>query len=215
LAVALLAVALVVTLAGAFFAPVAVVDLVAVAAFAEDFAAAALLAVTFAGPLVAAALAVLVAFLAVAAVVDATLRAAAFAGAVAAAAVRAAAFTGAVAAAATDPAAARPVAGANFGRLLGFLTYDLNDVPARNRGALARGMRTEVPVCGLRPVRAARSTRSNVPKPVIETFPPRTTSRTMVSRTASRASLAALRLPSRFSSSLTRSALFTVDHSNS
>ena len=85
---------------------------------------------------------------------------------------------------------------------LGFLTYDLKDVPARNRGAFDLGMRTEVPVWGFRPVRAARSTRSNVPKPVIETSPPRTTSRTMVSSTASRASLAALRLPSRFSSLL-------------
>ena len=84
-------------------------------------------------------------------------------------------------------------------------------MPARKRGAFDLGMRTEVPVWGFRPVRAARSTLSNVPKPVIETFPPRTTSRTMVSSTASRASLAALRLPSRFSSSLTRSALFTVD----
>ena len=71
-------------------------------------------------------------------------------------------------------------------------------------------MRTEVPVCGLRPVRAARSTRSNVPKPVIATLPPFTTSRTIVSSTVSSASLAALRLPSFFSSSLTRSALFTV-----
>ena len=107
------------------------------------------------------------------------------------------------------------MAGAFFGSVLGFLTYDLNEVPARKRGAFDFGMRTEVPVCGLRPVRAARSTRSNVPNPVIETFPPRTTSRTMVSSTASRASLAALRLPSRFSSSLTRSALFTWTHSKS
>ncbi len=107
------------------------------------------------------------------------------------------------------PAGARPVAGADFGRLLGFLTKALKAVPGRKRGALLLAMRTEVPVCGLRPVRAARSARSKVPKPVMATFPPRTTSRTTESSTVSSASLAALRLPRVFSSSLMRSALFT------
>ena len=94
-------------------------------AFAVDFADA-LVAEAFAGALravdVAAALVVLAALRAVDAVVAATAFAAAFAGRAAAAAVRAAAFTGAVAMAAAVPAAARPVAGADLGRLLGFLT---------------------------------------------------------------------------------------------
>ncbi len=86
----------------------------------------------------------------------------------------------------------------------------MKEVPGRKRGALDFGMRTDVPVCGLRPVRAARSTRSKVPNPVMATLPPFTTSRTIVSSTVSSASLAAMRLPPLFSTSQTRSAVLTV-----
>ena len=61
----------------------------------------------------------------------------------------------------------------------------------------------------MRPVRAARSARSNVPNPVMPTFPPLATSRMMLSKTASRASEASLRLPSLTSRAAISSALFT------
>ena len=107
------------------------------------------------------------------------------------------------------PAAARPATAA-LGSERGFLTTSLNAEPARNLGDHGLLDLTEAPVRGLRPVRAARAACSKVPKPVMATLPPLATSRMITSTTAVRASLAALRLPSRDSSSLISSALFTA-----
>lgn len=80
---------------------------------------------------------------------------------------------------------------------------------ALKRGTDVFGIFTGSPVCGLRPVRAARAAFSKVPNPVIATLPPLLTSRTMASSTASSASVAALRLPRLASIDLMSSALFT------
>ncbi|MGL4743608.1 MAG: hypothetical protein ACRCXL_04375, partial [Dermatophilaceae bacterium] len=58
--------------------------------------------------------------------------------------------TGAAAVDPPTPAGARPVAGADRGRLVGLRTHPLNEVPGRNRGALALRIRTDSPVRGLR-----------------------------------------------------------------
>ena len=107
------------------------------------------------------------------------------------------------------PAAARAPATAALGSERGFFTTSLNAEPARNLGTTVFLIFTLAPVRGLRPVRAARAACSNVPKPVMATLPPLATSRMITSTTAVSASLAALRLPRRLSSSLISSALFT------
>ena len=107
------------------------------------------------------------------------------------------------------PAAARVPARAALGSLRGLATTSLKALPARNRGTCVLLIFTASPVRGLRPVRAARAAFSNVPNPVIATFPPLATSRMTTSTTASSASVAALRLPSRSSSARITSALFT------
>ena len=204
----------------AFFAAVVVVFLAAVAvrlAVVVVFLAAAVLvflagaaarvvaAAFFAGAAFlagAAFFAAVVVFLAAAVLVVAAAR-------LAGAAFLAVAPAAALAAVVAVPAAARAPATAALGSFLGLATTSLKPAPARNFGTLVLRMRTVSPVRGLRPVRAARADFSKVPKPVMATLPPLATSRMITSTTWERASLAALRLPSRFSSSLTSSALFT------
>ncbi len=97
----------------------------------------------------------------------------------------------------TDPAAPDAAALAAFGSFRGSATTVLKPDPARNFGTAVFFTFTVAPVAGLRAVRAARSMRSNEPKPVRATFSPLATARWMFSSTASTASCAALRPPSR------------------
>ncbi len=57
-----------------------------------------------------------------------------------------------------------------FGTFLAPETYAFRSDPARNRGTAVALARLRSPVRGLRTIRADRGTRSNTPKPVIETF---------------------------------------------
>ena len=122
-------------------------------------------------------------------------------------------FAAAPAAAATAadavPAEARVAADPVLASFFWPETMSLKLVPARNFGMRVFLILTVSPVLGLRPVRAARFARSNVPKPVMPTLPPLATSRMTMSRTASRASEATLRLPSLASRAPISSALFT------
>gem|GEM_PF-5898868 len=52
------------------------------------------------------------------------------------------------------------------------LTASFSALPARKPGTLPAGMVNSLPVCGLRPVRAARSRTENVPKPTSATSSP-------------------------------------------
>src|SRR5690606_20009916 len=63
-------------------------------------------------------------------------------------------------------------------------TRSLSLEPALNAGALLAAIWSSAPVCGLRPVRAARSRTSKVPKPGNETLLPLASSAPMASRTA-------------------------------
>ena len=52
-----------------------------------------------------------------------------------------------------------------------YRTASLNALPALKAGTLAAAILTSSPVCGLRPTRALRWRRSNVPKPVLSPVP--------------------------------------------
>ena len=52
------------------------------------------------------------------------------------------------------------------------LTASLKSLPALKAGAFAAAISISAPVCGLRPLRAARSRTSKVPKPTKATFSP-------------------------------------------
>ena len=96
------------------------------------------------------------------------------------------------------------------GTFLAPLTMSLNPWPGRNFGMEVFFSFTAAPVVGLRAVRAARSTFSKTPKPVMPTFSPLATARVMASTTASTASLAALRSPSFWLTTSISSVLFTT-----
>src|SRR4051794_27562616 len=111
---------------------------------------------------------------------------------------------------AVDLAAALVAASATLPSLTAPLTTPLNCEPGRNFGTDVFFTLTASPVRGLRPVRAARSTFSKTPKPVMATFSPWATARWMVSSTASTA-LSAVRFstPSLVRIASMSSALFT------
>src|SRR4051794_32563303 len=89
-------------------------------------------------------------------------------------------------------------------------TEALRSVPGRNRTIEVGGASLRSPVRGLRTVRAGRSTFSNTPNPVTETFSPVAIVAVMVSTTAFRARPASLLLPPKWvDSSLINCALFT------
>lgn len=90
------------------------------------------------------------------------------------------------------------------------LTTSLKFVPARKAGTLVFLTFTLSPVRGLRAVRAARARFSNTPKPVMLTFSPLWTVRTMTSVSSSTALEAVFLSPRRSASASTSSALFTV-----
>ena len=75
------------------------------------------------------------------------------------------------------------------------LTTSLKAWPGRNFGTAVLPTFTVWPVAGLRAVRAARSTFSKTPKPLIATRSPAATARVMASTTASTALLAAFLSP--------------------
>lgn len=103
------------------------------------------------------------------------------------------------------------VLAAAFGSFFEPSTKDFSSVPGRNFGTDVFLTRTRAPVAGLRAVRAARSTFSKAPKPVMTTFSPLTTLRVMTSSTDSSACCALFLLPSNlFDSSPTNCALFTL-----
>src|SRR6478609_6591402 len=60
-------------------------------------------------------------------------------------------------------------------------TASLKRLPAENAGTVFAAILSSLPVCGLRPVRAARLRGSNVPKPIKVTFLPLATVLAMVS----------------------------------
>src|SRR4051794_18423794 len=78
---------------------------------------------------------------------------------------------------AVDFAAALVAASATLPSLTAPLTTPLNCEPGRNFGTDVFFTLTASPVRGLRPVRAARSTFSNTPNPVMATFSPWATAR--------------------------------------
>src|SRR5690606_36431918 len=94
--------------------------------------------------------------------------------------------------------------------LISTLAICFNRVPALNFGADRFLTRTASPVCGLRPMRPGRETFSNDPKPVMVTFSPLATLRSMMSRTPSTAALATFLSPNRSASRSINSDLFTV-----
>ncbi len=49
---------------------------------------------------------------------------------------------------------------------LSYLTASFNALPGLNAGTLLAGISISSPVCGLRPLRAARSRTSKLPKPI-------------------------------------------------
>src|ERR1700742_2859129 len=77
------------------------------------------------------------------------------------------------------------------------LTLLFSAEPAEKRGTLPPGIVIRSPVRGLTPWRGPRSATWNLPKPVKLTSSPAARAPVIASRTASRASLAALLLPSR------------------
>ncbi len=91
---------------------------------------------------------------------------------------------------------------ATLGNALAPDTTAFSSAPARNFGTDVFFACTLSPVRGLRTMRAGRTAFSKAPNPVMATFSPRATSRAMVSITASRASEAALRLPSKWAASV-------------
>ena len=93
-------------------------------------------------------------------------------------------------------------AAATLGNFLSPATTAFSSAPGRNFGTDVFFARTRSPVRGLRTMRAGRIVFSNAPNPVMATFSPRATSRAIVSITASRASEAALRLPSKWAASV-------------
>ena len=67
------------------------------------------------------------------------------------------------------------------------LTASFSALPGLKLGTLAALISIGCPVCGLRPVLAARSLTENTPKPTKETSPPFFNSAVIVSTTASKA----------------------------
>ncbi len=120
----------------------------------------------------------------------------------------------AVAAVAAFFAGAVAFAAAFFAAAAGFsvLTEALNSPPGRKRGTAVATLRIASPVAGARYVRAARSARSNTPKPLMETFWPLATVSVMASMTAWTASDASFLLVSmRSATTSMSSALFMGD----
>lgn len=105
------------------------------------------------------------------------------------------------------------LAAGTFGSFLLPLTTSLNMVPARKAGTLVFLTFTVSPVRGLRAVRAARARFSNTPKPVMLTFSPLWTVRTMTSVSSSTAWEAVFLSPRRSLRASISSALFTVSPS--
>src|SRR5262245_23479078 len=107
---------------------------------------------------------------------------------------------------------------ATFGSFFAPLTTSLKVVPARKAGTLVFLTFTVSPVRGLRAVRAARARFSNTPKPVMFTFSPLLTVRTITSTRPSTAAPAAFLSPSLSESASMSWALFTlqssVDHTS-
>lgn len=97
-----------------------------------------------------------------------------------------------------------------FGSFFEPLTTSLKWVPARKAGTLVFLTRTASPVRGLRAVRAARARFSKTPKPVIVTFSPLLTVRTMMSTRLSTASDAVFLSPRRSPSASISSALLAI-----
>src|SRR5690242_14703030 len=109
-------------------------------------------------------------------------------------------------------------AAAAFGSFFAPLTTSLNVVPARKAGTVVFLTLTVSPVRGLRAVRAALARFSNTPKPVMLTFSPLLTVRTITSTRPSTAAPAAFLSPSLSESASMSWALFTlqssVDHTS-
>ncbi len=55
---------------------------------------------------------------------------------------------------------------------INYLTASFNALPALKAGTLLAGISISLPVCGLRPLRAALSRTSKLPKPINCTFSP-------------------------------------------
>jgi hypothetical protein len=102
---------------------------------------------------------------------------------------------------------------ATLGSFFAPLTTSLNVVPARNAGTVVFLTFTVSPVRGLRAVRAARARFSNTPKPVMLTFSPLLTVRTITSTRPSTAAPAAFLSPRRSDSASISWALFTLQSS--
>ena len=98
-----------------------------------------------------------------------------------------------------------------FGSFFAPLMTSLKCVPARKAGTLVFFTRTASPVCGLRAVRAARARFSKTPKPVIVTFSPLLTSRTIISTRLLTASEAVFLSPRRSPSISISSALLAIE----
>src|ERR1035437_7949484 len=92
-------------------------------------------------------------------------------------------FTAGLLDAALVLAEARAPAAEVLGSFFGSATTSRNCVPALNFGTAVFLILTLAPVRGLRPILAARSAFSKVPKPVMPTFSPRATVRMMTSST--------------------------------
>jgi hypothetical protein len=110
-------------------------------------------------------------------------------------------------------AAAAGLAAVTRGSFLVPLMTSLNVEPARNAGTLVFLTFTVSPVRGFRAVRAARARFSKTPKPVMLTFSPLWTLRTMTSTMPSTAAAAFFLSPRRSASASMSWALFTVSPS--
>lgn len=92
-----------------------------------------------------------------------------------------------------------------------YLTASFNALPALNLGTRLAGISTASPVCGLRPMRSARSLVLNVPKPIMATSPPCESASITLAQNASSASPAlAYDSPARSAICLMSSDLFMV-----
>ena len=74
--------------------------------------------------------------------------------------------------------------------LCNYLTASLSALPGLKAGTLLAGISISSPVCGLRPLRAARSRTSKLPNPINCTFSPSFKAFKIESKTASTAFVA-------------------------
>ncbi|BAM61482.1 DNA-binding protein HU [Streptococcus dysgalactiae subsp. equisimilis RE378] len=71
--------------------------------------------------------------------------------------------------------------------LCNYLTASLRALPALKAGTFEAAISISAPVCGLRPLRAARSRTSKLPKPINCTFSPSARKASIAENTASTA----------------------------